>query len=148
MGEGLGSRAVADLEFYPSIEDYHKCYVRLSSDASFRDDTIPKETIIYEHSKAQSTKVKEMRTAEFTNTQLSAFGRKQATFIAPNEKAVQDEKPMPILEECKLNSLALPHDSENWLEVQHTFTIGRLVWTRILGAGSLMKDSLDCQNTF
>ena len=45
IGEGLSSKPVSDLEFHPSLEDYPRCYVRLSSEASIRDDTIPKETI-------------------------------------------------------------------------------------------------------
>ena len=140
IGEGLGSRPIGDLVFFPSIDHYPFCYVRLADESSLRDDTIPKETIIFDHSKAQSIVVKELRTAEFTNTQLSAFGRKQATFLASKDmvfpfaskgleavrRAVLDGKPFPSLEECRPVSLALPNDSTDWEDVQHTFTVSKL----------------------
>ena len=140
IGEGLGTKPISDLEFYPSLDAYPNCWVRLSDEASIRDDTIPKETILFDFGKLQSFVVKEAKAASFSNTGITAFGRKQATFLAPDDmifpfasksadvvaKACVQDKALPALEECKAPSLLLPNDSEFWVGVHETFEVGKL----------------------
>ena len=71
----LGMSHLSDLQFYPDFAAYPDCYVRLLDGSSFRVDTIPKETVLYDAKKMQEVVVGTARCSGFVNTQMTAFDR-------------------------------------------------------------------------
>ena len=137
--EGLGNRLVSDLEFFPNYQAYPECWARLK-DGAVREDTIPKETILYDFQKAQDFTVRVIKAVGGENTGVTAFDKKKATFLANKEQAFcfaskgfdalqrawLEDKPCPSLEECRPTSLLLPQDGNRWQDVQHTFASCKL----------------------
>ena len=127
--------------FYPSIDQYPNCFVRLKDETLLRDDTIPKETILLEFHRAQDFIVKEAITAGCRNTGITASNSRKATYVAPSShvfpfaskalhavlSAATEGKPPPTLEECRPPSLVLPADSDEWSDVENTFSCGKLL---------------------
>ena len=140
LGDAAGWRPVEDLEFFPNFDQYPNCFLRLKDSASIRDDSIPKETILYEFQRAQDFIVAAAKKAKFSNSGLTAFDRRKATFVAPKElafpfatkvmvsqiKAYEQGKEPPTLEEFRSTSLMLPNDSDVWKSVEQTFTVEKL----------------------
>ena len=135
-----GNRPIQDLEFWPSFSAYPACYARLNAEAEKRDDIVPKESIILEYGTAQKMAVREFKAAKCTNTGITAFEKKKASFTTPDtfplkftqkaweavEKALVDGKPLPTLEECRPLSLALPCPKASWTDIHQTFSVGKL----------------------
>ena len=70
--EGLGNRLLAVLEFFPSLHVYPECWARLK-DGAVREDTIPKETVLYDFQKARDFSVNVIRSVVGENTGVTAF---------------------------------------------------------------------------
>ena len=83
IGEGLGNRYLSDCVFYPSLDHYPDCYVRLRDESMMRDDNIPKETVLLDFNRAQDFIVGEAIKAGCTSTGLTAMGTRKATYLAP-----------------------------------------------------------------
>ena len=77
---------MAVLEFFPSLLVYLECWARLK-DGAVREDTIPKETVLYDFQKAQDFTVKVIKSVMGENTGVTAFDKKKATFLASKEQA-------------------------------------------------------------
>ena len=45
--EGVGTRPISDFERHPPEAELPFCFVRLSQEASIREDRVPRETVIY-----------------------------------------------------------------------------------------------------
>ena len=138
--EGIGTRPLGDFERFPPGAQLPFCYVRLSAQASVREDRVPKETVIYPRDQAQTAFLKVVRAAECVNTRLSPekggftmfttsedtvnpFASKVAEAVF--EASLEDKKPVSLREE-EATSLIFPADSEIWRNVAATFTVGRL----------------------
>ena len=74
--EGLGTRPIADFERHPKDAIWPDCFIRLKPEASVREDKIPKETVIFPHSKAQAFVVSLVKKSSATNTKLSPKGKR------------------------------------------------------------------------
>ena len=139
IGEGLGSRALSECEFYPDSNCYPNCFVRLRDESSLPPPAPPREVLLLDAAKARTLVEKVALDAGCPPPPASASSDDVVTFVPPTSvpfrfasKALhavldtsRDPKP-PTLEECHLPFMVLPSASEDWAEVERTFIKGRL----------------------
>ena len=133
-------RPESELQFCGDPVQFPNCWVRVAPWAPPRVDSVPKETVIFPFQKAQDRMVDLATKAGFSQTQLTLSSSNKAMFLASQdrvfpfaskvfsavEKALQEDKPCPVLEEHKRTSMFLPNDSEAWNKVGETFSVGKL----------------------
>ena len=138
--EGLGTRPIADFERFPQNAELPYCYVRLSDDATFREDRVPRETVLYSRDRAQSCLIKELKEIGCTNSRLLPHNASLTIFQTPLilelpfaskvitavHQALKEDKASPKLREEESTSLLLPGESDPWIDIQNTFTVGKL----------------------
>ena len=138
--EGIGTRPISDFERYPPEGRLPYCFVRLSQEASVREDRVPKETVIYPRERAQTCLMQEMKEAECVNSRLLPYKGNLTMFQThpdmPNpvatkvleavNQAILEDKPSTPLKEEESTSFLFPGDSPAWENVTQTFSNGKL----------------------
>ena len=138
--EGIGTRPISDFERFPPEKELPFCYVRLSEEASIREDRVPKETILYPKDRAQNCLMQAMKDAGCSNSRIVPFKGSLTMFSTSGEmpnpftskvleavnQAVLEDKTSVSLKEDEATSLLFPGDSPAWEEVVPTFSSGRL----------------------
>ncbi|XP_068213741.1 uncharacterized protein [Palaemon carinicauda] len=129
-----------DIHFWPNLSAYPECFIRLKNELVSKEETEPKEVMVFDHDKAQALLTSSLKKAGYTNSRVSALSKKHPTFLAPSSrafpftskallyllKAVDAGKPCPMLEECRPSSLALPTGEKDWNEIHLTFSVAKL----------------------
>ena len=77
---GIGTRPVSDFDKFSPEAELPFCWVRLSQDASIREDRVPKETVLYPRDRAQNCFMTVMKAAGYVNTRLVPFTGKFTMF--------------------------------------------------------------------
>ena len=116
--EGIGTRPLEDFEHFPVSAELPHCYVRLSQDASVREDRVPKETVIYSRERAQSCLMHEMKAVGCRITRALPHKSGLTIFTTPANVANQFatkvwEAVMTVLKEdkpCLLYTSPSPRD--------------------------------------
>ncbi|XP_066955440.1 uncharacterized protein [Macrobrachium rosenbergii] len=139
--EGLGTRRLEELEFFPAnLVPPYPGFARLTEESWIRSDKVPKETVIFPRDQAQSILMRALTDWGCENTNLTPFGGSFPMFSLGDSiptpcttkiaelthQAVMDGKPIPQLRETDPTSLLFPGDSEFWLGAPATFTVGKL----------------------
>ena len=138
--EGVGTRPVEDFETFPPNATFPFCYVRLHSDATVREDKVPKETVIYPRDRAQTCFMAETKGC-VVNTKLQPDAGSLTMFLTsdttPNpfstkvfeavlKQVKEKDSKGSALKEEERTSLLFPNDSDIWKDVHRTFTVGKL----------------------
>ncbi|XP_068217558.1 uncharacterized protein [Palaemon carinicauda] len=139
--EGFGTRPIEDFEFFPpGLQFPFPGFARLTEEALVRLDKVPKETVIFPKEQAQSVWVRTLNEWGCTNTMLTPHKSTYTMFLVDEQtptpcvtkmvelalQAVTEDKPLPQLRETDPTSLLFPSDNECWLNIQSTFTSGKL----------------------
>lgn len=112
--EGLGTRRLEELEFFPpGLEPPYPSFARLTEEAWIRSDKVPKETVIFPRDQAQSSLLRTLTEWQAENTKLTpakgAFTMFSLGEILPTPctskvasltgQACMEGKPLPHLRE-------------------------------------------------
>lgn len=137
--DGLGNRPISDFEIFPPGAKYPYCFLRLSPNASIRQDRVPKESVIYPTARAQNAVVNIYEIVGAVNTRSIPSRGNYVMFAAEATpipflskvlesvtEALNDNKPCPSLKEADYTSLVFPGEAGAWKGVTATFTSGRL----------------------
>ena len=141
IGGTWGTRHEEDLVFSPNKDEYPRVWIRLRDEVVGKDDLVVKESVLFEHSKAQDTYSRIFRKVEAKTLGFGIDGKKTCIFNAPNDmvfpfaskafhhmKAAwrEDKGKFPALKEFDSVSLLCPQESlEDWGECALTFKGGR-----------------------
>ena len=138
--EGLGFRPMSDFDYHPSPDAFPNCWLRLRPDASIRMDKIPKETVIFPLSRAQTCALTTYSQADCVNFKAHLHKGAYTMFTTPPDmitpfsskaleavlKAIPEDGSCPTLKEWDSTSPVFPNDSDAWKGVASTFTVGKL----------------------
>ena len=138
--EGLGPRPVTDFERFPVDGLLPYVYLRLKPEAVFRQDKVPKETVLFPLNVAQPGVTRLCKETGALNTKAVPFKGTYTMFLSSPDRptpfltkvfevcheALIADKPKPTLREAEPTSLVLPNDSDIWNQVYATFTVGPL----------------------
>ncbi|XP_068220112.1 uncharacterized protein [Palaemon carinicauda] len=139
--EGLGTRPLEDLEFYPhDLQFPFNGFVRLTENAPVRMDKVPKETVIFPKKQAQAVWARTLSDWGCSNSKLTPHKGAYTIFTTPQDipspladkvaeltiQAAKDGLPMPTLKETDSTSLLMPASRDFWRDAPATFTVGKL----------------------
>ena len=134
IGEAFGTHLLSDCEFFPGLEAYPECYVRLRGEAPPLET--PKEVVLLEVQRAQDFVVGEARAAGYSESSSTPAGGKFPSYLAPSDMtfpfaskalssvlgACSKGDTPPPLEEFLQPSFLLPTTQPDWEDVEATFS--------------------------